>query len=80
MGDLVKALNSTQPTVSKHLKILREAGFVTFRIDAQRRIYQLDAAPFKNLEAWLEPYRQLWSKNLDALEDFLDQQEKNNEA
>lgn len=80
VGDLVAALDSTQPTISKHLKILRDAGFVSFRVDAQRRIYQLDATQFRNLDAWLEPYRQLWTKNLDALENFLDQQEKKNES
>jgi len=74
VGEIVEKLDSTQPTISKHLKILRDAGFVNFTVDAQRRIYQLEAAPFKDLDLWLEPYRQLWNRNLDALEGFLDGQ------
>ncbi|NKB33870.1 MAG: metalloregulator ArsR/SmtB family transcription factor [Pseudomonadales bacterium] len=77
VGELVAKLDCTQPTISKHLKVLRDAGFVECRVDAQRRVYHLKQQPFKSLDDWLEPYRQLWNRNLDALENFLDQQENN---
>ena len=77
VGDLVGALELSQPAVSKHLKVLRDAGFVACRTDAQRRVYRIDSAPFRNLDEWLEPYRQLWTKRLDALERHLDEQEEN---
>ena len=76
VGELVSKLNTTQPTVSKHLKVLREAGFVQCRVDAQRRVYQLVATPFKSIDDWLESYRRLWTRNLDALENYLDEQEQ----
>src|SRR5215213_6398425 len=60
VGELVERLHLTQPTVSKHLKILREAGLVDVRHDAQRRIYRLNAAPLAQVDAWLAPYRALW--------------------
>jgi DNA-binding transcriptional ArsR family regulator len=69
---LVGALDVPQPTVSKHLKVLREAGFVSVRVAAQQRIYRLEAAPFRELAAWLEPYRELWDRHLDRLEAHLD--------
>lgn len=71
VGDLVSRLGSTQPAISKHLKVLREAGFVECRVDAQRRIYRLKMKPFKDIDAWLQPYRWLWTKHLDALENYL---------
>jgi len=70
-GDLVDRLGIAQPTVSKHLKLLREHGLVTVRQDAQRRVYTLTPAPLKELETWLTPYRTLWSNRLTALETHL---------
>ena len=61
-----------QPTVSKHLRVLREAGFVEATVDAQRRLYRLKPEPFQEVEDWLEPFRQLWSAHVDALERHLD--------
>lgn len=72
VGDLVEALSVSQPTMSKHLKVLRDAGFVSCRVAAQRRIYRIEAPPFERLDAWLEPYRRLWTRHLDALERHLD--------
>jgi DNA-binding transcriptional ArsR family regulator len=74
VGDLVDALAVSQPTMSKHLKVLRDAGFVSCRVAAQRRIYQLETSPFERLDDWLEPYRRLWAHHLDALERHLDSQ------
>ena len=70
-GDLVDALPLSQPGASKHLRILREAGLVTVRKDAQRRIYRLAPSRLAELDAWLAPYRKFWSSRLDALEDHL---------
>ncbi len=75
VGELVTMLDVPQPAVSKHLKVLREAGFVSSRSEAQQRIYQIEPKPLKALDAWLAPYRRLWSKHLDALERHLDRQE-----
>ena len=75
VGELVGSLDLPQPTVSKHLKVLREAGFVSARVAAQQRIYRLEAAPFAALATWLEPYRVLWDRHLDALERHLDARE-----
>jgi DNA-binding transcriptional ArsR family regulator len=75
VSQLVEALAVNQPTVSKHLKVLREGGFVSCRVAAQQRIYRLEASPFEALDAWLEPYRRLWTRHLDALERHLDNQE-----
>lgn len=72
VGELVDALAVSQPTVSKHLKVLRQAGFVSCRIAAQQRIYRIELSPFQALDEWLEPYRRLWSRHLDALERHLD--------
>jgi DNA-binding transcriptional ArsR family regulator len=74
VNQLASALELNQPTISKHLKVLRESGFVSVRGDAQQRIYQLQAQPFAELDAWLEPYRRLWTRHLDALERHLDAQ------
>jgi DNA-binding transcriptional ArsR family regulator len=73
VGELVDELPLTQPTVSKHLKVLREAGFVEVRVDAQRRLYRLRPEPLREAWDWLEPYRMLWESRLDALEAHLDQ-------
>src|SRR4051794_30332796 len=72
VGELVDALALSQPGVSKHLRVLREAGLVRVRPDAQRRIYRLPAEPLEELDRWLEPYRRLWAGRLDALERHLD--------
>jgi DNA-binding transcriptional ArsR family regulator len=74
VGDLVGALSLTQPGVSKHLKILREAGLVKVRRDAQRRWYGVRREPLSEIDAWLAPYRRAWSTRLDALEDHLNQE------
>jgi DNA-binding transcriptional ArsR family regulator len=76
VGELVEALSVSQPAVSKHLKVLREAGFVSCRTAAQRRIYRIEPGPFEALDEWLEPYRRLWTDHLDALERHLDSQEE----
>jgi predicted transcriptional regulator len=62
----------TQPTVSKHLRVLREAGFVESAVDAQRRLYRLKPEPFRELDAWLARFRRFWSDHVDALERHLD--------
>ena len=72
MGDLVEKLTLTQPTVSKHLRVLRDAGLVEVRHDAQRRWYRLRPEPLVEIDSWLAPYRQLWTASLDALERHLD--------
>ena len=73
-GDFVDALPIAQPTVSKHLSVLREAGLVTVRKDAQRRLYSLNPAPLKELDLWLARYRRFWTDKLDALEAHLDKE------
>lgn len=73
-GDFVDALPIAQPTVSKHLSVLREAGLVTVRKDAQRRLYSLNPAPLKELDLWLARYRRFWTDRLDALEAHLDKE------
>lgn len=73
-GDFVDALPIAQPTVSKHLSVLREAGLVTVRKDAQRRLYSLNPAPLKELDMWLARYRRFWTDRLDALEAHLDKE------
>lgn len=73
-GDFVAALPLAQPTVSKHLAVLREAGLVTVRKDAQRRLYSLNPAPLRELDRWLARYRRFWSDRLDALEAHLDKE------
>lgn len=72
VGDLVERLTLTQPAVSKHLKVLREAGLVDVRHDAQRRWYRLRPEPLLEIDAWLTPYRRFWAGRLDALERHLD--------
>ena len=75
VNELVGRLPMSQPGVSKHLRVLRDAGLVDVRVDAQRRWYQLRAEPLAELDEWLEPYRRLWSGRLDALERHLDGKE-----
>jgi DNA-binding transcriptional ArsR family regulator len=72
VGTLVDSLDIGQPTVSKHLKALREAGLVTMRVDANKRIYSLQPQPLAEVDGWLLPYRRRWAARLDALEQFLD--------
>jgi DNA-binding transcriptional ArsR family regulator len=71
VGELVDSLGVVQPTVSRHLRVLREAGLVAMRKDAQRRVYRLRPQPLMSLDAWLEPYRAHWAGRLDALEQHL---------
>ena len=72
VGELVERLGLSQPGTSKHLRVLRDAGLVRVRREAQRRVYALDPAPFAELDAWLEPYRRTWGESLDALGRHLD--------
>jgi DNA-binding transcriptional ArsR family regulator len=72
VGDLVERLNLSQPAVSKHLRVMKDAGLVDVRADAQRRLYRISPQPLEELDAWLEPYRQFWSTQLDRLESHLD--------
>jgi len=72
VGEIERALKLSQPAVSKHLRVLREAGFVESRIEAQRRLYRLRPQPLMQLDAWLVPFRHYWSRHVDALERHLD--------
>jgi DNA-binding transcriptional ArsR family regulator len=76
VGELVEALAVSQPTMSKHLKVLREAGFVSCRAAAQQRIYRVEPRQLESVAEWLEPYRRLWTRHLGALERHLDNQEE----
>jgi DNA-binding transcriptional ArsR family regulator len=76
VGDLVAALSVSQPSVSKHLRVLRDAGVVEARKDAQRRVYELRPEALAEVLAWVEPYRRLWAARLDALERHLDAKER----
>ena len=72
VGDLERQLRIPQPAVSKHLRVLRDAGFVESTVDAQRRLYRLKPEPLQELDAWLAPFRRFWSAHVDALERHLD--------
>jgi len=72
VGDLERQLRMTQPAVSKHLRVLRDAGFVEATVDAQRRLYRLKPESLRELDAWLAPFRRFWSAHVDALERHLD--------
>jgi DNA-binding transcriptional ArsR family regulator len=76
VGELVEALAVSQSSMSKHLKVLRDSGLVSSRTAAQQRIYRIEAGPLKALDEWLEPYRRMWTRHLDALERHLDKQEE----
>jgi DNA-binding transcriptional ArsR family regulator len=76
VGDIERLLRMTQPTVSKHLRVLREAGFVESTVDAQRRLYHLKPEPFQELNDWLAQFRRLWSSHVDALERYLDRMDQ----
>jgi DNA-binding transcriptional ArsR family regulator len=75
VGEVVDATHMSQPAVSKHLRVLREAGLVDVRIDAQRRIYRVRTDPLQAVDEWLEPYRRMWKSRLDKLERHLDAME-----
>ena len=72
VGEIERQLGMAQPTVSKHLRVLREAGFVESTVDAQRRLYRLKPESLQELDAWLAPFRRFWSAHVDALERHLD--------
>ena len=72
VGELVRLLAASQPAVSKHLRVLRDAGLVEVRVDAQRRLYRVRPEPLREVARWLEPYRLLWASRLDDLERHLD--------
>src|SRR5215813_7390026 len=72
VGEIERQLGMTQPTVSKHLRVLREAGFVESTVDAQRRVYRLKPKPLQEVDAWLAQFRRIWPTHIDALERHLD--------
>jgi DNA-binding transcriptional ArsR family regulator len=76
VGEIERQLRMPQPTVSKHLRVLREAGFVESTVDAQRRLYRLKPEPFQQVDAWLDQFRRFWSDHVDALERLLDRMEE----
>ena len=80
VGDLERQLRMPQTSVSKHLRVLREAGFVVARVDAQRRMYRIRPEPLMEVDAWLAPFRQFWTKHVDALERHLDRMDQLLEA
>jgi len=76
VGDIERQLRMPQPSVSKHLRVLREAGFVESTVDAQRRLYRLKPEPLQEVETWLAPFRRFWSAHVDALERHLDRMDR----
>jgi DNA-binding transcriptional ArsR family regulator len=76
VGEIERRLRMSQPTVSKHLRVLREAGFVESTVDAQRRLYRLRPEPFQEVDAWLAQFRRFWSPYIDALERHLDRMDQ----
>ena len=76
VGEIERELRMPQPTVSKHLRVLREAGFVESTVDAQRRLYRLRPEPLQEVDAWLAPFRRFWSAHVDALERHLDRMDR----
>jgi DNA-binding transcriptional ArsR family regulator len=77
VGEIERQLRMPQPMVSKHLRVLRDAGFVEATVDAQRRLYRLKPEPFQELDAWLSQFRRFWSAHVDALERYLDRMDTN---
>jgi len=75
VGEIERQLRMSQPTVSKHLRVLRDAGFVESTVDAQRRLYRLKPEPFQEVDEWLAQFRRFWSAHVDALERYLDRME-----
>jgi DNA-binding transcriptional ArsR family regulator len=76
VGEIERQLQMPQTSVSKHLRVLREAGLVESRVDAQRRVYRIRPEPLKELDAWLDPFRRFWSAQVDALEQHLERMEQ----
>ena len=76
VGEIERRLRMPQPTVSKHLRVLRKAGFVESTVDAQRRLYRLKPEPLREVDAWLAPFRAFWSAHVDALERHLDRMDE----
>src|SRR2546430_13096947 len=76
VGAMERRVRMAQPALSKHLRVLREAGFVESTVDGQRRLYRLKPKPLQEVDAWLAPFRRLWSAHLDALERHLDRMEQ----
>jgi DNA-binding transcriptional ArsR family regulator len=76
VGEIERRLHMSQPTVSKHLRVLREAGFVEATVDAQRRLYRLKPEPLQEIDAWLAQFRRFWSAHVDALERHLDRMDQ----
>jgi len=80
VGEIEYQLSMPQPTVSKHLRVLRDAGFVEATVDAQRRLYRLKPEPFQEVDAWLSQFRRFWSAHVDALERHLDRMNSDQSA
>jgi DNA-binding transcriptional ArsR family regulator len=80
VGEIERRLRMPQPTVSKHLRVLREAGFVESTVEAQRRLYRLKPEPLRELDAWLAPFRRFWSAHVDALERHLDRLDQSTQS
>lgn len=76
VGEIERRLRMPQTSVSKHLRVLREAGFVEARVEAQRRVYRLRPEPLREIDAWLAPFRQLWNTHVNKLERHLDRMEQ----
>src|ERR1043166_8275266 len=76
VGEIERQLRMSQPTVSKHLRVLRDAGLVEATVDAQRRLYRLKPGPLREIDAWLAQFRRFWSAHVDALERYLDRIDK----
>ena len=80
VGEIERRLGMPQPAVSKHLRVLRDAGFVESRVDAQRRLYRLKPGPFQEVDMWLAQFRKFWSAHVDALERHLDRMEESSKV
>lgn len=80
VGEIERRLRMSQPAVSKHLRVLRQAGFVEATVDAQRRLYRLKPEPLRELDAWLDQFRRFWSAHVDALERHLDRMEQSTQT
>jgi len=76
VGEIERQLRMPQPAVSKHLRVLRQAGFVESTVDAQRRLYRLNPKPFQEIDEWLAQFRRFWSAHVDALERYLDRMDQ----
>ena len=76
VGEIVGELGMSQPAVSKHLKVMRDAGVVSSRVDAQRRVYRVEPAPLSEVDKWLAPYRRFWTRKLDTLEEQMGKEDQ----